>query len=107
MDPLRKIKPIYDAIDARNYKGALKLCNQFLTKEKGSDHQKQIVSVLKAYALERSGKKDDALDICKQVKSSVPTDENVLYTLSQTLKNLSLSNFFLKKFFSNMKKKKI
>jgi N-terminal acetyltransferase B complex non-catalytic subunit len=57
----RKLRPIYEAIDARNYKQSLKLCNNFLKKKEDSQHAK----VLKALTLQRLGKSDEAESLCQ------------------------------------------
>ena len=76
----RKLQPIYNAVDARNYKAAIKLCSK-------KDLEKwDIVKTLKAHALERTGKIDEALDLCRDVKARNPTDAAVLNTLVLTFK---------------------
>jgi N-terminal acetyltransferase B complex non-catalytic subunit len=69
------LRPIYDAVDAHNYKGAIKLCND--KKIANVD----IVKVLKAHALERTYHKQEALELCKEVQLNNPTDSTVLNTL--------------------------
>eukprot|EP00743_Colponemidia_sp_Colp-15_P004739 GILK01005104.1.p1 GENE.GILK01005104.1~~GILK01005104.1.p1 ORF type:complete len:1013 (-),score=216.95 GILK01005104.1:144-3125(-) len=73
----RKLRPIYDSLDSRNYKIAIKQCNALLNKHPHS----AIVKVLKAVALERSDKKDEALQLCDEVKAMQPTDDAVLNTM--------------------------
>lgn len=72
----RYVRPIYDAIDGRQYRAAIKLCL----------HKKvahlDIVQVLKAHCLERTGRVDEALDICRQVQRRQPTDDTLLSTMS-------------------------
>lgn len=76
----RKLQPIYNAIDARNYKAAIKLCSK-------KDLEKwDIVKTLKAHALERMGKLEEALDLCREVKARNPTDDAILSTLVLTFK---------------------
>ncbi|TMW69356.1 hypothetical protein Poli38472_001512 [Pythium oligandrum] len=71
----RFVRPIYDAIDGRQYKTAIKLCL----------HKKvahlDIVQVLKAHCLERMGKSEEALEICRNVQKNKPTDETLLNTM--------------------------
>lgn len=71
----RYVRPIYDAIDSRQYRAAIKLCL----------HKKvahlDIVQVLKAHCLERTGRVDEALDICRQVQRKNPTDDTLLSTM--------------------------
>ncbi|DAZ97189.1 TPA: hypothetical protein N0F65_003820 [Lagenidium giganteum] len=71
----RYVRPIYDAIDNRQYKSAIKLCQ----------HKKvahlDIVQVLRAHCLERIGRVDEALDICRAVQKKKPTDDTLLNTM--------------------------
>lgn len=58
----RKIHPIYQAIDAQNYKGAIKLCQR-------KDIMKwDITKALLAYSLIMLGKNDEGLEIAHEVK---------------------------------------
>lgn len=76
----RKLQPIYNALDARNYKTAIKLCGK-------KDLEKwDVVKTLKAHALERLGRTEEALDLCREVKARRPTDDVVLSTLVMTFK---------------------
>lgn len=76
----RKLQPIYNAIDSRNYKMALKLCAK-------KDLEKwDMVKALKAHALERTGRADEALELCREVKARNPTDETLLSTICLTFK---------------------
>ncbi|GLI65101.1 hypothetical protein VaNZ11_008542 [Volvox africanus] len=70
----RKVRPIYDALDSRNWKGALKLCQQAL--QKYSDNE--LIKVLKAIGLERSGKREEANQVVDEVIALNPIDEQVL-----------------------------
>lgn len=76
----RFVRPIYDAIDNRQYKVALKHCS----------HKKvahlDIVLVLKAHCLERTGKTDEALEICRMVQKRKPTDDTLLNTMNLVFK---------------------
>ena len=78
----RKVAPIYNALDAGNYRGALKLASQ-----KGHQHW-DIVKVLRAIALERLGRPADALALCLEVQANRPTSESVLRMLGTALKFL-------------------
>ncbi|KAH9197561.1 hypothetical protein AeNC1_000433 [Aphanomyces euteiches] len=77
---LRLLRPIYDAIDARQYKNAIKLCSQ----KKICDID--LVQVLQAHCLERTGKVDEALRIVRRVQLNKPTDENLLSTMQLVFK---------------------
>lgn len=76
----RFVRPIYDAIDNRQYKVALKHCA----------HKKvahlDIVLVLKAHCLERTDKTDEALEICRSVQKRKPTDDTLLNTMNLVFK---------------------
>ena len=67
----RKLQPIYNALDARNYKMAIKLC------AKKDLERWDIVKTLKAHALERLGRVEEALEVCAEVAARKPTDETV------------------------------
>ncbi|EGZ13443.1 hypothetical protein PHYSODRAFT_514094 [Phytophthora sojae] len=76
----RYVRPIYEAIDARQYKNAIKLCAHKRVA------QLDIVQVLKAHCLERTGRVDEALDICRRVQLKQPTDETLLNTMNLVFK---------------------
>lgn len=82
-----KVRQIYDALDARNPKQALKLCNAALGKQAQGP---PLISALKAIALERLGKNDEALVVARAVAASKPppTDDVVLSTLQIAFKAL-------------------
>ena len=87
----RKIRPIYDALDARNPKQAIKLCDAALKKA-----SIPLVSALKAVALERSGKADEATTLARTTAAAAtraaPIDETVLSTLMIVFKSLGLAD---------------
>ncbi|CAE7702548.1 NAA25 [Symbiodinium sp. CCMP2456] len=56
-----KLKGIYDALDHGNYKNACKLCATFLQKQPSHS----LVRALHAIALERCGRKDEAVQLCQ------------------------------------------
>lgn len=61
----RKINPIYNAIDAGNYKGAIKLCQR-------KDVVKwDIAKALNAYCLVMMHKMDEGLSMAREVKVSI------------------------------------
>eukprot|EP00439_Symbiodinium_sp_Y106_P067636 s1890_g11.t1 len=57
-----KLKGIYDALDHGNYKNACKLCATFLQKQPAHS----LVRALHAIALERCGRKDEAVQLCQE-----------------------------------------
>eukprot|EP00698_Gefionella_okellyi_P015551 TRINITY_DN4390_c0_g1_i1.p1 TRINITY_DN4390_c0_g1~~TRINITY_DN4390_c0_g1_i1.p1 ORF type:complete len:915 (+),score=248.43 TRINITY_DN4390_c0_g1_i1:97-2841(+) len=82
----RKLRPIYEAIDARNFKQALRLSTQAAEKAKGPDLL--LVHALKALSLERLGKPDEATTLCDEIFKTSPIDEGILQILTPTLRNL-------------------
>ncbi|TPX37325.1 hypothetical protein SeMB42_g06936 [Synchytrium endobioticum] len=84
----RKTRPIYDALDAGNPKQALALCNKSIKKSASAS----IFKALKALALERLDRPEDALHVCAEVRATAPTDEPVLQTLSLVYRATSQHN---------------
>lgn len=84
----RRCAPIYDAIEAKNYKLALKLAKVSRTKYPDAP----LINALYAVSLERLGRVDEALQaarqVCKDVGSRpVPTfDDHVVNTLTIVFK---------------------
>jgi len=78
----RKINPIYNAIDAHNYKGAIKLC------QKKDIASWDISKSLMAYCLAKIGKSADSLSLAREVKENKSVDEAVLSALALTFKLL-------------------
>lgn len=74
----RRLPAIYDALDSRNNKLALKLINSALQKQSKS----QMLRALKAIALQRTGKDEEGLQLCEEVRREVPTDEQLLGTMT-------------------------
>ena len=74
----RRLRPIYEALDSRNPRQAIKLCDAAL--KKGSF---ALIAALKAVALERAGRADEALQLAREVGSSLrpPVDDHLLSTL--------------------------
>ena len=79
----RKLRPIYDALDARNYKLSLKLCTAALQKTDAG-----LIKALKAVTLERLGRPEDALALCREVRDTLrpPADDQLLNTLMMVFK---------------------
>ncbi|KAH9309985.1 hypothetical protein KI387_037896, partial [Taxus chinensis] len=67
----RRVRPLWDAIDSRQYKNALKLASALLAKHPDSPY----IWALKALVLERMGKPDEALPLCLKAKDACPTDD--------------------------------
>ncbi|EFJ28002.1 hypothetical protein SELMODRAFT_7955, partial [Selaginella moellendorffii] len=73
----RRLRPLWDAIESRQYKSALKLASALQSKHPDAPY----VVVLKALVLERLGKPDEALALCRQAKDMQPIDDMTLKAL--------------------------
>lgn len=88
--PERRVRPIWDAVDSRQFKAALKLCVALLTKYPNSPY----ALALKALILERMGKPEEALNVCLDAKellfssSIIHMDDLTLSTLQIVLQRL-------------------
>ncbi|XP_021720964.1 N-terminal acetyltransferase B complex auxiliary subunit NAA25-like isoform X1 [Chenopodium quinoa] len=72
--PERKVRPVWDAIDSRQYKNALKLSSTLLNKYPNLPY----AMALKALILERMGKHDEALSICMEAKELLHKNVSLL-----------------------------
>ncbi|XP_022729359.1 N-terminal acetyltransferase B complex auxiliary subunit NAA25-like isoform X2 [Durio zibethinus] len=72
--PERRVRPIWDAIDSRQFKTALKITTTLLSKHPHSPY----ALALKALILERMGKSDEALSVCLNAKELLCRDESLL-----------------------------
>ncbi|XP_027090776.1 N-terminal acetyltransferase B complex auxiliary subunit NAA25 isoform X1 [Coffea arabica] len=72
--PERRVRPIWDAIDSRQFKNALKHCTALLSKYPNSPY----ALALKALILERMGKAEEALSVCLNAKDQLYTNDSVL-----------------------------
>ena len=77
----RKIHPIYQAIDAQNYKGAIKLC------QRKEIMKWDIAKALMAYCLVMCHKVEEGLAVAREVKENRPTDDGVLSALALTFRH--------------------
>ncbi|KAJ3156703.1 N-alpha-acetyltransferase 25, NatB auxiliary subunit [Geranomyces michiganensis] len=82
----RQLRPIYEALDSYNNKQAVALCTKAL--KKGDN---QTIKALKAVALDRLGRDDEALDICDEIKRAKPTDNAVLQYICMVYKEAKKS----------------
>ena len=74
-------KRVYDALDAGNYKQALKLCEK--------NERNPVLVALKALTLQRLGRRDEADRTCSLILArGVANDDNVLTPLTMTLNAL-------------------
>lgn len=71
--PERRVRPIWDAIDSRQFKNALKLSSSLLSKYPNSPY----ALALKALILERIGKCDEALSVCLNAKELLYTNDSI------------------------------
>ncbi|KAL4189567.1 hypothetical protein AMTRI_Chr08g207790 [Amborella trichopoda] len=69
--PERRVRPIWDAVDSRQYKNAMKLVTTLLGKFPNSPY----ALALKALILERMGKPDEALSVCLDAKDHLYSDD--------------------------------
>ncbi|XP_039050474.1 N-terminal acetyltransferase B complex auxiliary subunit NAA25-like [Hibiscus syriacus] len=72
--PERRVRPIWDAIDSRQFKNALKITTTLLSKH----HNSPYALALKALILERMGKPDEALSVCLNAKELLYKNESLL-----------------------------
>ncbi|KAG2299706.1 hypothetical protein Bca4012_011293 [Brassica carinata] len=72
--PERRVRPIWDAIDSRQFKNALKLLTSLLSKYPKSPY----ALALKALIHERMGKPDEALAVCLDAKDLLYKDDSSL-----------------------------
>ncbi|KAJ8751296.1 hypothetical protein K2173_016478 [Erythroxylum novogranatense] len=72
--PERRVRPIWDAIDSRQFKTALKLSASLLSKYPNSPY----ALALKALILERMSKADEALSICLNAKELLYENDSIL-----------------------------
>lgn len=77
----RKLQPVYDCLDDRNWKGAIRLC------QKKDVQGYDITKALHAYALVSMQKTEEGLEIAREVKDRNPTDEQVLKLLAFSFRN--------------------
>ncbi|XP_073144284.1 N-terminal acetyltransferase B complex auxiliary subunit NAA25 isoform X1 [Henckelia pumila] len=89
--PERRVRPIWDAIDSRQFKNALKQSASLLSKYPNSPY----ALALKALILERMGKNEEALSVCLNAKeillksdSSNVIDDLTLSTLQIVFQRL-------------------
>lgn len=74
----QKLKGVYDALDHGNWKSCLKLCTAFLQKQPGH----ALCKALHAVALERCGRRDEAIRLSEESWiSAIGVDDTVLTTV--------------------------
>ncbi|KAK9168029.1 hypothetical protein Syun_000169 [Stephania yunnanensis] len=83
--PERRVRPIWDAVDTRQFKSALKLSTALLSKYPTNPY----AIALKALILERMGKPDEALAVCLEAKDRL-FSENVSHIDDLTLSTLQI-----------------
>ncbi|XP_024982120.1 N-terminal acetyltransferase B complex auxiliary subunit NAA25 isoform X3 [Cynara cardunculus var. scolymus] len=72
--PERRVRPVWDAIDSRQFKNALKLSTALLSKYPNSSY----ALALKALILERMGKLEEALSVCINAKELLYKNDSIL-----------------------------
>ncbi|XP_072997534.1 N-terminal acetyltransferase B complex auxiliary subunit NAA25 isoform X1 [Typha latifolia] len=83
--PERRVRPIWDAVDSRQFKAALKLSVALLAKYPNSPY----ALALKALILEKMGKPDEALSMCLNAKELLCSD-NAVHIDDLTLNTLQI-----------------
>lgn len=83
--PERRVRPIWDAVDSRQFKNALKLSTALLAKYPSSPY----ALALKALVLERMGKPDEALALCLNAKEQL-SSADAIYVDDLTLSTLQI-----------------
>ena len=81
----RKLEAIYEMIDGRNHKGALRAIERDLLAKHPT---LQIARVLKGIVLSRSGSRPEGHALCEAVRLEGPTDDAVINTLALYYKNV-------------------
>ncbi|GMP84127.1 hypothetical protein CsSME_00037772 [Camellia sinensis var. sinensis] len=71
--PERRVRPIWDAIDSRLFKNALKLSASLLSKYPNCPY----ALALKGHILERMGKSDEALSVCLNAKELLYKNDSI------------------------------
>ncbi|KAL8525801.1 hypothetical protein ACS0TY_015154 [Phlomoides rotata] len=84
--PERRVRPIWDAVDSRQFKNALKLSTALLSKYPNSPY----ALALKALILERMGKNEEALSVCLNAKEILCSDNSNVYVDDLTLSTLQI-----------------
>ncbi|KAH0465541.1 hypothetical protein IEQ34_005644 [Dendrobium chrysotoxum] len=85
--PERRVRPIWDAVDSRQFKTALKLSAALLAKYPNSPY----AIALKALILERTGRLDEALSVCLEAKELLHSSNlNIVQMDDLTLSTLQI-----------------
>lgn len=84
--PERRVRPIWDAVDSRQFKNALKLSTALLSKYPSSPY----ALALKALILERMGKNEEALTVCLNAKEILCTKDSNVFVDDLTLSTLQI-----------------
>ncbi|EIN07294.1 actin cytoskeleton organization protein [Punctularia strigosozonata HHB-11173 SS5] len=90
----RQLRPIYDALDTGSNKTAILACNKVLKKHPTSGQ----IKALKALALVRSQKVEEALALCDEVLATKPMDDGTLSAMTHVLKGLGRNSDTIKMF---------
>lgn len=67
--------------------------------------ESQIFQALNALSLLRIGQQKKALEMCKNLKKNIPTDQDVLSVLQTVFKELNMSNEIIEMFENALKKR--
>ncbi|XP_071946392.1 N-alpha-acetyltransferase 25, NatB auxiliary subunit-like [Antedon mediterranea] len=88
----RRLRPIYDNLDNGNNKAAIQAADKVLRKQKDLHCAK----VLKALALQRTGKSNEAFILAKEVMTSEPQDDSTLQALTICFREMKKPEFIVK-----------
>ena len=81
MSAQHSLNQMYDALDKRNYKLAIKIANK-------AKRPTDILMVLKAHACQQLGKNEEALEICLNIKEKFIPEEYLINHLTMVFNNL-------------------
>ncbi|KAG0498549.1 hypothetical protein HPP92_002844 [Vanilla planifolia] len=85
--PERRVRPIWDAVDSRQFKTAFKLSAALLSKYPNSPY----ALALKALILERTGKLDEALSVCLEARELLRSNNvEIIHIDDLTLSTLQI-----------------
>uniref|UniRef100_A0A224YWA9 N-terminal acetyltransferase B complex subunit MDM20 homolog n=1 Tax=Rhipicephalus zambeziensis TaxID=60191 RepID=A0A224YWA9_9ACAR len=80
----RRLRPVYDYLDNGNHKKALQEAEKLLKKQKDFSCAK----ALKALALVRLSRSDEALSVLKELQTEAPTDDSTLQAMTLCYREL-------------------
>lgn len=82
---MRKCQPIYDALESKNWKAAIKAANNVLKKIPDFP----LVLALKALALVKNGAQEEGLQLVEDLRATFPKDDSVLSAMMATYRSVN------------------